>query len=89
MANQIEVSIEVIFHATEDEAKIFEPLSEMFKIKEEEFAHENTIGHHGNPISISRVVLTKKRAEEFVRSLISRISPVQLEEVLGNINMYF
>ncbi|MDE1863290.1 MAG: hypothetical protein KGI33_10300 [Thaumarchaeota archaeon] len=89
MVNQIEVSIEVILHATEDGEKIFGPLSDIFKIGEAEFSHERTEGYHGNPIIVSRAILTKRRAEDFVRNLVSRIPPVQIEEVRDNIGMYF
>ncbi|SRR5579885_311880 len=89
MANQIEVSIEIIFHATEDSKKIFEPFFEIFQVKEEEFSEEKIIGHYGNPILFFRTTITKKRAEEFVRVLVSKISQVQINEVLDNIDMYF
>ncbi len=89
MANQIEVSIEIIFHATEDSKKIFEPLSEIFQLREEEFSQKRIVGHHGNPILFFSATITKKRAEEFVHVLVSKISQVQLDEVLDNIDMYF
>jgi len=89
MANQIEVSIEIIFHATEDSKKILDPIFEVFQIKEEEFSQEKITGHYGNPILLFRATLTKKRAEEFVRVLVSKISQTQLDEVLDNIDMYF
>lgn len=89
MANQIEVSIEIILHATEDRKKIFEPLLELFQLGEEEFSEERVIGHYGNPILFFRATVTKKRAEEFVRLLVSRISKAQVSEVVDNIDMYF
>lgn len=89
MPNQIEASIEIIFHATEDARKIFEPLLEIFQIREEEFSVEKIEGHYGNPILLFRTVLSKKRAEEFVKKLVSKISQVQVNEVLDNIGMYF
>lgn len=89
MANQVEVSIEIIFHATEDTRKVFDPIADIFQIKEEEFFLEKMTGHHGNPILVFRTTLTKKRAEEFVRTLVSKILPAQLKEVLENLEMYF
>lgn len=89
MANKVEVSIEIIFHATEDTKKIFEPILDLFQIKEEEFALEKIVGHYGNPILLFKATLEKKRAEHFVKSLVSKISKVQLDEVLDNIDMYF
>ena len=89
MANHVEVSIEIIFHATEDGRKVFEPMSNIFQIKEEEFVLEKITGHHGNPILFFRATLAKRRAEEFVRTLVSKIPPSQIGEVIENIGMYF
>ncbi len=89
MANQTEITIEIILHATEDTKKVFDPIFDVFQIKEEEFAEEKIIGHYGNPISFFRTTLVKKRAEEFFRVLISKISQKELDEVVDNINMYF
>ncbi len=89
MSNQIEVSIEIICHATEDDKKIFTPLSEMFQVGQEEFAQEKIVGHYGNPILLFRTTLAKKRAKEFTRVLVSKISKIQMDEVLNNIDMYF
>jgi RNA-binding protein len=89
MANHIEVTIEVILHATEDSKKIFVPIFEIFQIKEEEFSQEKIIGHYGNTILFFRITLTKKRAEGFVKILVSKISKLQLDEIIDNIDMYF
>jgi len=89
MANQVEVNIEVILHATEDSKKIFVPLFEVFQVKEEEFSQEKMIGHYGNTILLFKITLTKKRAEAFVKTLVSKISKLQIDEILDNIDMYF
>ncbi len=89
MANQVEVSIEIILHATEDRKKIFVPIFEVFQVKEEEFSQEEITGHYGNTILFFRITLTKKRAEGFVKMLVSKMSKLQLDEVLDNLDMYF
>jgi hypothetical protein len=89
MANQVEVDIEVILHATEDNKRIFVPIFDVFQVKEEEFSQEKIIGHYGNTILLFRITLTKKRADGFVKTLVSKISKLQLDEVLDNIDMYF
>jgi len=38
---------------------------------------------------LAKTVLTKKKAEGFVRELISRITKPQIDEFLENIDMYF
>jgi RNA binding exosome subunit len=89
MVNHIEIIIEIIAHATEDTKKLFESLLELFDIKEEEFVRERLEGHFGNPILLMKTKLVKKRAEEFIKKLVSKISRSQLDELLQNIEMYF
>ncbi len=89
MAKQLEVTIEIIFHATEVTEKIFKQFFELFQIEEDEFVQEKILGYFGNPILLAKVTLTKKRAEEFVKNLIARIPKLQIDEILENIQMYF
>ncbi len=89
MANHLEVTVEFIVHATEDSKKILEPINELFGIKEAEFIHDRLLGHFGNPILLMKVKLQKKRAEEFIKKLISKISKSQLDSFLNEIEMYF
>ena len=89
MSNQVEVTTEVIFHATEDTKKVLEPLEELFQIEENEFLTEKILGHYGNPILLAKSTLTKKRAMKFISDLVSRIPKVQLNDLIDNIEMYF
>lgn len=89
MVNHTEVTAEIIIHATEDKKKIFDPIFELFEIKEEEFVQERLEGHFGNPILMISVKLGKKRAEEFIKKLVSKISKSQMNEFIENIEMYF
>jgi RNA binding exosome subunit len=89
MTHQFEVEAELILHGTEDSKKIFEPIFELFQIKEDEFTMEKTLGHYGNTILLYKITLTKKQAEEFIRKLASRISKTQMDELIENIDMYF
>jgi RNA binding exosome subunit len=89
MTHQFEVTAELILHATEDSKKIFEPIFELFRIKEEEFTIEKTLGHYGNTIMLAKITLSKKRAEEFVKKLASRISKTQMKDLIENIDLHF
>jgi len=89
MLKQLEVSLEIIFHATENKTKVFEPLFELFQINENDFLQEKIVGYYGNPIILAKTILTKKKAEGFVRNLISKITKQQIVELFENINMYF
>jgi RNA binding exosome subunit len=89
MVNHTEITAEIIIHATEDKKKIFDPMYEIFEIKEEEFTQERVEGHFGNPILMMSIKLGKKRAEEFIKKLVSKTSKSQMNEFLQNIEMYF
>jgi RNA-binding protein len=89
MTHQFEVTAEVILYATEDNKKIFDPIFDLFQIKEDEFSMEKTLGHYGNTILLAKIKLTKKRAEEFVKKLATKISKTQMDELVENIDMYF
>jgi RNA binding exosome subunit len=89
MAKQLEVTLEIIFHATEDGNKIFEPIFELFQIKEDEFSQEKMLGYYGNPITLAKTVLMKEKAKNFVRNLISRVTKSQVEELLEDIDLHF
>jgi hypothetical protein len=47
------------------------------------------LGYYGNSIILAKTILTKKRAEDFLRNLISRIRKSQVDELLENVDMYF
>lgn len=89
MAHQLEVTVEVILHATEDSRKIFDPIFELFQIKGDEFITERTLGHYGNTILLVKITLAKKRAEEFIKKLASKIPKIQMDGLVENIDMYF
>ena len=89
MVNHLEVTAEVIIHATEDRKKILDSIFDLFEIKEEEFTEERLEGHFGNPITILKTKISKKRAEELVHKLVSKISKVQMNEFFDNMNMHF
>jgi RNA-binding protein len=89
MTHQFEVTAELILHATENSKKIFEPIFELFQIREDEFTIEKTLGHYGNTILLAKITLVKNRAEEFVKKLASRISKIQMKDLIENIELYF
>jgi RNA binding exosome subunit len=87
MSNQLEVTFEIILHATEDTHKIFEPIFELFQIKQDEFIIEKILGHYGNPILLAKTKLVKRRAEEFIKKMRSLVSKSQMDELKENIEM--
>lgn len=89
MSNQLEVTTELIIHATENDKKVFEPISELFAIKEEDFQIEKILGHYGNPILLAKVTLVKKNAREFIKKFVTKIPKKQMEQLIENIDEYF
>jgi hypothetical protein len=78
---KLEITIDVIVHATEDLAKFFKSFNEMFELKEEEFSISNVMGHFENPITILRAKITKKPAGEFLQKFIEILTEKQKTEI--------
>jgi RNA-binding protein len=88
MAEKLEISIEIIAHATEDVEKILEPFSEQFEIPEKEFSRENLTGHFENPITVLRAKIKKNDARKFLEKLISEIPEDEFSEIIKNIESH-
>ena len=85
MTRNTVIKIDLILHATEDFQKIAEPLSDMFGIEDDEIAKREIPGHFGNPIMMLHMELKKKRADEFIKKLVSLIPRDLITELLRNI----
>jgi RNA binding exosome subunit len=85
MNPKIEVTIDVIVHATEDITKFFDAFEELFQIKQEKVNTQNLKGHFDNPITTLQIKLTKKDAKGFVEKLISDLPKDQQHELLENL----
>ncbi|MBT5200471.1 MAG: exosome protein [Thaumarchaeota archaeon] len=85
MANKIEVTIDVIVHATEDISKIFQSFEEILEIEEEQFSVSETTGHFENPITLLNITITKKQAQNFVKKLVEKLSKVEIDELVDEI----
>ncbi len=85
MVEKLEVSIEIIVHATEDEKKIFDSFSDLFLLKKEDFIIEEITGHFENPIKLIRAKILKNKAKKFVDRLISELPSEQIDETIINL----
>jgi hypothetical protein len=85
MADRLEVSIEIIAHATEDVEKILESFFKLLGVDSKEFSRENLFGHFDNPITILRANIKKKTAKSFVEKLVSRIPDRDFKELIDDI----
>ena len=85
MVSKIEVTIDVIVHATEDISKIFQSFEDVLEIKEEDFAIEEVNGHYENPIIMLNVNLVKKQAQNFMKKLLELLPSEQVNELIEEI----
>lgn len=85
MVNKLEVTIDVIIHATEDVLKFLKSFEQMFELKEEDFSVNQTTGHFENPITILNAKIEKNQAQKFVEKLVDLLSDDQIKELIGEI----
>ena len=85
MIDKIEVTIDVIVHATEDISKIFQAFEEHLDLKEEIFTVHETTGHFDNPITILNARIGKKQAQSFMKKFLESLSREQINELIEEI----
>ncbi len=84
MIDKIEVTIDVIVHATEDISKIFQSL-EILNLKEDNFTIEEILGHFENPIIMLNAKIIKKQAQNFMKKLLELLSSEQINKLIEEI----
>ena len=85
MIDKIEITIDVIVHATEDILKIFQSFEDYLDLKESDFTVNETIGHFENPIIILNAKIVKKQAQNFMRKLLGLLSAKQISQLIEEI----
>jgi len=85
MSNKLEITIDVIVHATEDISKIVEPFIEMFDIEDEIFNKTETTGYFENPIILLNTKLVKKQAKVFMKKFLDLLSITQIKQLIKEI----
>jgi RNA binding exosome subunit len=86
MVDKIEITIDVIVHATEDISKIFQSFEEILDVKEEDFTIEETMGHYENPIIVLNTKIVKKQAQNFMNKLLELLSAEQVNDLIEEID---
>ena len=84
MIDKIEVTIDVIVHATEDISKIFQSF-EILNLKEDDFTIQETLGHFENPIIMLNTKIIKKQAQNFMKKLLELLSSEQINGLIEEI----
>ena len=85
MVDKLEVTIDVIIHATEDISKFLKSFEEIFELKEDDFTVNQTTGHFENPITILNAKIEKNQAQKFVEKLVESLSNDQIKELIEEI----
>ena len=85
MISKIEVTIDVIVHATEDISKISQSFEDVLELKEEDFTILETVGHFDNPIIMLNTKIQKKQAQNFVKKLFKSLPVQQINELIEEI----
>ena len=85
MIHKIEITIDVIVHATEDISKILQSFDEILEIKEEEFTSIETTGYFENPIIILSAKLQKKQGQNFIKKMLELLPINQINELIEGI----
>ncbi len=84
MIDKIEVTIDVIVHATEDVSKIFQSF-ELLNLKEDDFTIQETFGHFENPIIMLNAKIIRKQAQSFMKKLLELLSDDQINGLIEEI----
>ena len=83
---RIEITINVIIHATEDVEKFVDGFGEVFGLATEEFSTMETVGHYENPIITLGTKLKKRQAQEFLEKLLGMLNEAQKDTIIREIS---
>ena len=85
---QLEVKINLILHATENEKKVLEELESNFHIDQSDFQVEQVLGHFNNPITLISSKLKRKIAQDFVSLFFSKMKKEEFDDVFNYVEDY-
>ena len=85
MIDKLEITIDVIVHATEDISKIFQSFYDILEIEEESFSITETTGYYENPIIMLNAKLVKKQAKSFMNKFLKLLSKNQINQLIEEI----
>ena len=85
---QLEVKINLILHATEDENKILEELEKSFGVEQKKFQIEQIPGHFNNPILLISSKLKRKPAHNFVSLFFSKMKKDEFQEIFEDVENF-
>ena len=85
MVHKIEITIDVIVHATEDILKIYQSFEDVLNLKEDDFALEEVEGHYENPIIMLKAKIVKMQAQDLMSKILELLPDEQIKELIEEI----
>ena len=85
MIDKLEITIDVIIHATENISKILQSFNEILEVNEENFTTIETTGYYENPIIMLNVKIIKKQAKAFMKKFLKLLSKKQINQLIEEI----
>ena len=85
MIDKLEITIDVIIHATENISKILQSFNEILEVNEEDFTTKETTGYYENPIIMLNAKLVKKQAKAFMKKFLKSLSINQINQLVEEI----
>jgi len=85
MIDKLEITIDVIIHATENISKILQSFNEILEVNEENFTTIETTGYYENPIIMLNVKIIKKQAKAFMKKFLKLLSKNQINQLIKEI----
>ena len=81
MAGALEITIDIIIHATEVSSKFLDVFEESFGVPREKFSAVQSTGYYDNIITIQSAKLQKNSAHTFLEVLFKRLSKSQKDMI--------
>ena len=85
MVEKLEITIDVIVHATEDISKIFQSFNDVLEIEKNDFTLTETTGYFENIIIILNTKIIKKQAKIFMKKFLKLLSNNQINQLIEEI----
>jgi len=85
MTHKIEITINVIVHATEDILKIYQSFDDVLNLKEEDFVLEEMEGYYENPIIMLKAKIVKMQAQDLMSKILELLPSEQIKELIEEI----
>ena len=85
MRKKIEITINVIVHATEDISKIYDAFEEILGIDKSQFTVKETTGHFENPIILLNTEIVRQDARDFMKKILELFSESQINKLIEEI----